>query len=137
MNTVQEFKLKLQNGITICSDLSESEVATVHDVNQRDMKNGYIWYKFPPIELNGEIVVFNLCFFQSQMQSLSISLSNPEKYGGSWSDFSESKEKLRAKDTEKWLSNIGHKVGKYSWGNIWAGYDSKGGFGHAVVSYAL
>lgn len=137
MNTVQEFKLELKNGIILCSDLSESEVAIVPDVNQRDIKNGYIWYAFPPIELKGEKVAFNLCFFQSQIQSINISLSNPEKYGGGWNDFSEAKEMMRAKDTEKWLSSIGHKVGKYTWGEIWAGYDSKGGFGHAVVRYAL
>ena len=137
MNIVQKFKLELQNGVTIHSDLPESEVAMIPDVNQRDIKNGYIWYAFPPIELNEEKVIFNLCFFQSKIQSLNISLSNLEKYGGGWNDFSEDKEKLRAKDTEKWLSNIGYKVGKYSWGEVWAGYDSKSGFGHAVVRYAL
>ena len=137
MNIVQEFKLELKNGITICSALPESEVAIVPGVNKRDIKNGYVWYAFPPIEINGGQVVFNLCFFQSKIQSLNISISNQEKYGDSWNDFSEAKEKLRAKDTEKWLSNIGHKVGKYSWGEIWAGYDSKGGFGHGVVRYAL
>src|SRR5690554_1669471 len=100
MNIVQEFKLELKNGITICSALPESEVAIVPGVNKRDIKNGYVWYAFPPIEINGEQVVFNLCFFQSKIQSLNISISNQEKYGDSWNDFSEAKEKLRAKDTE-------------------------------------
>jgi hypothetical protein len=134
---VREFRLDLKNGITLGSELSESEVSLMSDVNQRDMKNGYVWYALPPVEVIGEKIVFDLCFFKSKIQSLNMSISNPEKYGGSWSDFSERKEKLRAKDTEMWLSNIGYQVGKYSWGEIWAGYDSKGGFGHAVVRYVL
>jgi hypothetical protein len=137
MSTVQEFKLDLQNGITLCSELSESKVAVMPDVNKRDMKNGYVWYALPANEINGENIIFNLCFFHSIIQSLDISISNSEKYGGSWNDFSEAKERSRAKDTENWLSNIGYQVGKYSWGEIWAGYDAKGGFGHAVVRYAL
>ncbi|GEM_PF-3600779 len=137
MNPVQKFRLDLKNGLILSSELSESEVVVIPDVNIRDMKNGYIWYALPPVEMNGEKIVFNLCFFQSKLQSVNVSIANPELYGGSWNDFSEDKEKLRAKDTEKWLSNIGYKTGKYSWGVIWAGYDSKGGFGHAVVRYAL
>src|SRR5690606_17793481 len=101
------------------------------------MKNSYVWYTLPTVDINGELVVFSLCFFSSRIQSLSISIANTQKYGSCWNDFSEAKEKLRAKDTEKWLSSIGYQTGKYSWGEVWAGYDSKGGFGHAVVRYAL
>ncbi|MDP1539462.1 MAG: hypothetical protein Q8L72_02260 [Moraxellaceae bacterium] len=137
VSIVHEFKLDLRNGIVLCSELSESTVSSFPDVNQRDMKNGYVWYTLPIVDINGESVVFSLCFFNSRIQSLSISIANPQKYGSSWNDFSESKEKLRAKDTEKWLSSIGYQVGKYLWGAVWAGYDSKGGFGHAVVRYAL
>ncbi|MCC2607026.1 hypothetical protein [Planctobacterium marinum] len=134
---MQKFRLDLENGLILSSDLSESKVAVIPDVNKQDMENGYIWYALPLIEINGEKIVLNLCFFQSKLQSVNISISNPELYGTSWSDFSEDKEKLRAKNTEKWLSDIGYSTGKYSWGEIWAGYDSKGGSGHAVVHYAL
>lgn len=134
---MDEFKIDLLNGITISSSLSEADVANVPEASTRDMKNGYTWYALPPIEINGETIVFDICFFESKIQSINISISNADKYGGGWNDFSEAKEKLRAKDTEAWLSKIGYRTGKHSWGEVWAGYDSKGGFGHAVVRYAL
>lgn len=134
---MQEFRLDLPNRIIISSVLSETEVSALPDVNKRDIKNGYVWYSFPATEIKGEKIVFSICFFEGKIKSLNISISNPELYGGGWSDFSETKEKARAKDIEKWLSSIGYKTGKYSWGEIWAGYDSKGGSGHAVVQYAI
>ena len=106
---VQEFKLDLRNGITINSNLSESEISNIPDVNGRNLGNGYVWYALSPIEIGGEAIIFSLCFFQSKIQMLNVSVVNPDKYGSSWNDFSEAKEKLRAKDTEKWLSNIGYK----------------------------
>tara|TARA_R110001592_G_scaffold359327_1_gene665532 strand:- start:121 stop:528 length:408 start_codon:yes stop_codon:yes gene_type:complete len=134
---VQEFKLDLRNGITLSSDLSESEIAKMPNINERNLGNGYVWYTLSPIEIAGEVIICSLCFFQSKIQILNISIDNPDKYGCSWNDFSEAKEKLRAKDTEKWLFNMGYKVGKFSWGEIWAGYDPKAGSGHAGIRYAL
>ena len=134
---MQEFKLDLPNGITISSVLSETEVSVLSDVNKRDMKNGYVWYSFPSTEVKGKKISFELCFFEGVIQSINIAMLNSELYGGGWNDFSETKEKKRAKDTEKWLSSIGYKIGKYSWGEVWAGYDSKGGSGCGVVRYAL
>ena len=133
---MREFKFYLPNGIALGSDLSESKISEMHEVNERNLGNGYVWYTLPSIEINAESIIFSLCFFQSKIQSLNISISNPNKYGSGWNDFSEAKEKLRAKDIEKWLSNLGFQVGKFSWGEIWAGYDSKGGYGHAVIRYA-
>lgn len=134
---MQKFRLDLKNGLTLLSELSELEVSVYQDVHKRDMGNGYVWYSLLPVEMNGEKIVFNLCFFGAKLQNVNISLTNPELYGSSWNDFSEDKEKIRAKDTEKWLANIGYKTGKYAWGEVWAGFDSKGGIGHAIVRYAL
>ena len=134
---MQEFQIELQNGITINSKLNESDIAGLPNINQRDMNNGYVWYALPPTEINGEAIVFNICFFKTKIKSISVSISNPEKYGSGWNDFSEAKEKLRAKDTEAWLNRLGHYTGNYPWGQIWAGYDSKGGNGHGVIRYAL
>ncbi|WP_146168182.1 hypothetical protein [Pseudomonas mangrovi] len=134
---MKNFRLELKSGLIICSELSETEVAELPDTDKRDMNNGYIWYSLPPVEISGQRIIFSLCFFCSKLQSVNVAIVNPELYGSNWNDFSEEKEKLRAKDTEKWLMNIGYKTGKYSWGEIWAGFDSKGGFGHAVVRYSL
>jgi len=132
---MREFQVEV-GGITISSKLTEVEVSSLPEVTQRDMKNGYVWYALPPIKVNGEVVIFDICFYEEKIESVSIYISNPQKYGG-WSDFSEARQKSRAIDTEAWLSRLGHHVGNYPWGQIWSGYDSKGGSGHGVVRYAL
>ena len=128
------FNLKIKNSITVSSSLSESEVSAVPDVNVRDIKNGYVWYELPATSIDGQLAIITLCFFNQKIHSLTISLSNQEKYGDVWS---ESKERLRAEDTEYLLNELGYKTGKFSWGEIWCGYDAKSSGGYAVVSYAL
>ncbi len=68
---------------------------------------------------------------------ITFALYNPERYGHGWNDWSEAKERACATDTEKWLSNLGYKLGIFPWGEIWAGYDAKGGSGSAGVRYVL
>ena len=134
---MQEFKLEIPSRVTLSSVLREEDVSTLPDIVRDDLNNGYVWYTFPAVEINKEKIIFSLCFFKKKIQSIDLSISNPELYGGSWNDFSEEKEKARAKAIEQWLSNIGYKTGKYSWGEVWAGYNSKSGSGLAVIRYAL
>lgn len=134
---MRKFEIKLPNGIIISSKLLETEVAIIDDVRKNDMGNGYVLYCMPPVELNNEKIVFNLCFYNGALNSLNMSIYNPDLYGHGWNDFSEEKERACAKETENWLAINGYKTGKYSWGEIWAGYDAKSGSGHAGVRYAL
>ena len=132
---MDKFEIELNDGIRISSVLKEKDVSTLPNVHPRDIGNGYVWYWLPAVELDNLQVLFGLCFFSGELRDINVSLSNPDLYGGSWNDFSEEKEKLRAKHTEQWLAKRGYKTGTFQWGTIWAGYDSKGGFGHAVVRY--
>tara|TARA_R110001592_G_C12624293_1_gene698379 strand:- start:80 stop:484 length:405 start_codon:yes stop_codon:yes gene_type:complete len=132
---MQKFELELKNGMVISSALREDEVSALPAVHPRDIGNGYIFYWLPVIEFNEVNVVFGFSFLNGSLRDINVSLSNPELYGDNWDDFSEKKEKLRAKLTEEWLSQLGYKVGKFPWGSIWAGYEGKGGFGHAVIQY--
>ena len=132
---MKKFELDLNNGMVISAELQEAEVSALPGVHPRDIDNDYTWYWLPAIEINDLKVVFGLSFLEGSLKDINVSLSNPELYGGSWDDFSEKKEKLRAKHTEEWLTQIGYKVGTFPWGSVWAGYDGKGGFGHAVIRY--
>jgi hypothetical protein len=130
-----KFEIDTSEGIKISSDLNDEDVSSIQNVHPRDIGNGYVWYWLPPTAIDNLNVVFGVCFFEGKLQSVNISLSNPEIYGGGWDDFSEAKEKLRAQHTAEWLAKRGYKLGEFDWGSIWSGYDSKGGFGHAVVRY--
>lgn len=133
--TMTKFEIKLPNGIVLSSELTEGVVSKLPDVQPREIGNGYVWYLLPTFEIDAVQVVFDLCFWEGNLKDINLSLSNPDLYGNSWNDFSEAKETLRAKHTEKWLASKGYSVGKYTWGSVWAGYDGKGGVGHAVVRY--
>jgi hypothetical protein len=137
MKHMQEFKLFHPIGIEISSELKEADVSVLPEVSKRDMKNGYVWYRFLPVTISGEVIAISLCFFNGTLKELSLGLANPDLYGGGWNDWSEEKEKARARDTEKWLNSLGFNAGKYYWGEIWANYDAKGASGSAGVRFAL
>lgn len=129
------FELTLSNGINIYANLKELEISSLENIRKNDMNTGYVWYSFEPCEVLGEKIHISICFYKGKCDSISLALYNPEKYGAGWDDWSEEKEKACAKDTENWLAKIGYPTGNYSWGTIWAGYDPKGGLGHAGVRF--
>ena len=138
MKHLQEFKLSHPVGVEISAILKETDVSALLGINKRDMNNGYVWYYLKSVIISGEAISFNLCFFQGALKEISLVLSNPELYGsGDWNDWSEEKERARAKDTERWLNSMGFNVGSYQWGVIWAGYDLKGARGSAGIRYTL
>ena len=77
----------------------------------------------------------SLCFHNSALDSLSLALTDAALYGASWSDWSEERERLRARHTEDWLLALGYPAGTFSWGEVWAGYDPKGASGGGGVRY--
>jgi len=134
-NSMKRFQLKLTDGFMINSELIESHVSNLSGISQRNMGNGYVWYTLPPSEIATETVTVDICFFQSNLESLKVSIFNPDKYGHGWDDYSEHKQRLRAEDTKLWLKRLGYDVGKHQWGDIWAGYDLKSGSSFAVIRY--
>ena len=134
MNT-REFVLKHPCGLTISRRLAESDVAAVHGTTKQDMGTGFIWYSLPLATINGSKVAMSLCFHKSVLDSLHLALSDPALYGASWSDWSEDRERLRARHTEDWLRALGYMTGTFAWGDVWAGYDLKGASGGGCVRY--
>jgi hypothetical protein len=58
------------------------------------------------------------------------------KFGSSWDDWTEQKERSRVGWLAEFLKSCGAPVGSYPWGKVEALYDAKGGQGLAMVSYA-
>ena len=130
---MEKYVLELSNGIIVSPTLSQVSVSSKNDVIKNDMKNGYVWYSLASVYLKDTEISISFCFLNNNLMSFRIGLINKEKYGGSsWSDFSEVKEKQRAKDTEKWLNESGIKK-ECTWGRFSFGYDAKSASGAAVV----
>jgi hypothetical protein len=129
-----DFMLVHPCGFTISRHLTESDIANIDGITKQDMGTGYIWYSVPSADLSGSMVAVSLCFHKGILDRLQVAVET----GGeavSWDDWSEEKERLRAEHTDNWLSRIGYPPGKYDWGEVWAGYDPKGGFGGGSVRY--
>jgi hypothetical protein len=129
------FSFEHDSGIRISRALTIAEVERVAGVRRADMTTGYIWYYLPETKTGSTRILVSLCFCRDQLDSVSFAASNPELYGSNWSEWTEPKEQMRARDTEAFLRHLGFPQGEYDWGDVWAGYDSKGGSGHATIKY--
>ena len=129
-----EFILDHPSGLRLSRSLREAEVATLAGVGKRDMGTGYVWYSLPIWNPESDNILISLCFHSGTLDSISVALYDPD-LGSSWSDCSEEKERTRADRTEAWLAAQGYPTGTFPWGEIWADYDPKGGFGSAGIRY--
>jgi hypothetical protein len=129
-----EFTFDHPCGLRISRNLCESDVASLDGVSRRDMRTGYVWYSMPGVAVGSHKVTMSLCFRSGLLDSVSIAVGDAD-LGSSWSDWTEEKERTRAKRTEDWLAAQGYATGTYSWGDVWAGYDAKGGSGSAGIRY--
>lgn len=69
------------------------------------------------------------------LESIHFSLVSSEFDSGS-NDWSQEKEMTRKIANDKWLESNGLIPGnKYQWGEVWSGYDPKGGFSSVVIRY--
>lgn len=129
-----EFTFDHPSGLRISRDVRESDVASLEGVSMRDMGTGFVWYSVPSVASESDEVLMSLCFRLGLLDSISIAVSDAD-LGSSWSDWSEEKERTRAKRTAAWLAAQGYVPGTFTWGEIWVGYDAKGSSGSAVIRY--
>ena len=129
------FSLKHPCGLRVERALHESSLSTRADVEARDMRNGYVWYRLPSAEIVGHQIAMSLCFYRGALESISIA-DEDLRYGASWDDWSEEKERARADATKRWFAALGYEVGSYPWGEVWTGFDAKSASGGGGVRFA-
>lgn len=128
------FSLEHPCGLHIERGLRESTLSNRVDVEVRDMHTGYVWYDLPKAEITGHQIAISLCFCRGTLESISVA-DTDDSYGADWDDWSEEKEKARAEATKRWFSALGYSVGSYSWGEIWAEFDTKSASGGGGVRF--
>ncbi len=131
----KDFELLHPLGVCIARALTLSALPTAApgaSLARREMGNGWIWVRLPAF-LDGDVVVdISLGFNGEQLEHIDLCDANL-KYGAGWEDGSEQQERLRADSIGAWLAGKGYAPGRYSWGEVWAGYDPKSGSGSAAV----
>ena len=133
-SAIPPFALVYPSGVRIHRDMTEDDAASIEGHGWRDLRNGYVWYKLPSVVIEGEEIGMSLCFFHGRLSMVTLAVID-DRFGTSWSDWSEEKERARTAATEGWLDRIGFPVGKYPWGLIFAEFDHRGGGGGGGVRY--
>ena len=136
MTALNTFELHHPLGVRIASTLTVPDLlSVVPAVVPTDMRNGWEWYPLPPFPDGEALVAISLGFNSGKLELITIADVNV-KFGASWSDWSEEKERLRASSIGSWLKHRGISAGTYQWGSIWVGYNAKDNFGSAAVRFA-
>ncbi len=133
------FSLDHESGLSISAVLSESDVTSAISAEDglkvRNLKNGWVWYTLPPMKVEALKAAVSLAFENGRLKIIQLAHIDASLYGNGWSDWDESKEKLRAKNTEKMIQALGFSIGNFSWGSIWCGYDAKSGSSNGIITF--
>ena len=133
----QEFVLNHPSGLRISRELLEAAfIDSTAGRNARvlDMRTGWKWYQLPVLSDGDMTVGISLGFESGRLRQVTLGDASTE-LGSSWDDWSEAKEQLKADRIRDWLAVMGLAPGIYHWGEVWAGFDPKGGFGGATIRY--
>jgi hypothetical protein len=135
--SVVEFQLAHPAGLRVTQHLTEAQLIAVMpavEASTSDMGTGWVWYRLPAFPDADVSVVVSLAFNRGVLEEISLADASP-RYGANWNDWSEERERARAASIGAWLSARGFPAGSYSWGQVWWGYDAKGGGGSAAVRF--
>lgn len=130
-----EFILEHPSGLRISRHLKEAEVAVLEGVVRREAGADCLWYTLPPFASGGMDLVVSLYFFRGRLGSLNLAPSDPGTGGSGWDAWSEKCERKSAELAKGWLKAMGYRTGTHAWGEVWAGYDAKSGWGGGTVRY--
>jgi hypothetical protein len=123
-------------GVSLGRETRPADVVSIEGAEFSETIPGSGYYRIPPFTAYGELVACLVYVSGNRVTQLSFGLADPEKYGSSWEDATEAKERQCAEDTEKWLAHLGVPSGEYSWGTVWTGFDMKGFSGGGLVRYS-
>ncbi|WP_312287152.1 hypothetical protein [Chryseobacterium gleum] len=133
---LETFSTGLYKGMSL-DQLKQSDFYREKYNDVWDVKTGYFWYYFKPIEIQGYQVSFSLCFFENQLDIVHM---NTWENGDAkdWSEWTEEKEMnvfyrnntfltkiLNRSPTQKKKNPYPSCTFKFSWGNVWSVYDPR------------
>jgi hypothetical protein len=128
---MKHFAINHPLGFVIDANFDETKAIQAGTLT-REIGNGHRWYGLPTIKQGVTEIDVSLCYYATKLIHIHFTAQGDE-FGTSWDDFSEEKERKRARKTEQWLTSINLKPGTYGWGTVWCGYDLKASFSYAAL----
>ena len=110
-------------------DIGESQ-------SEIDMGNGWKWYNVGNVKVAELYFIISFGFLNDRLNQLSLGFSN-SKYDLSkgWESWNEKEERRNAVVFDNWLKAELGSGKTFSWGEVWADYDEKGGSSSIGIRY--
>lgn len=118
----------------LCAEIKKFDIG--ESQTERDVGNGWTWLDVRNVKIADVYYIFSFAFYHDQLKELSFVFS-PTKYdlGKGWESYSEKEERRNAIIFNNWLmAELGAEK-KFSWGEVWAGYDEKGSNSDIGIRY--
>lgn len=133
------FELLHPQGLRIARGLGAKQLVGDHAAlieRCSEPGDGWAMYRLHPWMDGGLCLGVDLMFRHGLLAECHLWHDDDALYGSSWDDWSERKERQRARALRDWLAARGSPVGVYGWGEVWASYEPRRGFGGGGVRYA-
>ena len=94
---------------------------------QWDQGNGWSWLQENNVFVDNKYFVIQFGFFENNLKQISFCVSDTKfNFDKGWDTWSEEKELADLKKYKAWLANELGTQKDFSWGTVWATYDTKG-----------
>lgn len=133
------FELLHPQGLRIARGLSSAQLLHAHAAlveTSSEPGAGWATHRLHPWMDGGLRLGVELMFHHGLLAECHLWRDDGATCAGSWEGWSERKERQRARALRDWLAARGSPVGVYAWGEIWAQYEPRSGFGGGGVRYA-
>jgi hypothetical protein len=104
-----------------------------------DMTNGYKWLHVGNVKVREEYYNLSFCFFNEELIMLTF-IVDDNKFDLSknfWDTWDEVEERNKALKYKQWLISELGSAGQFSWGQVSADYDPRGGSSGISIKYDL
>jgi hypothetical protein len=128
-----EPKVTLGADLTLTSFLQSTLAKTIGD--KLVGGEGYQTFWFKQHHASGGLTLaVGLCFQNERLENVELQNDDPA-FGTSWDDWSEAKELSRKQSHDRWLNKCVGGRRNFPWGEVWSGYDERGGSSSIVIRY--
>ena len=128
----------LSENLVISSQTVPSQILNYfkhEEVKLVELKNGWVHYQLENFEIQDKYFKFDLAFFGESLKSISFTFQFQTYEPSSWDAWSEKEELQKCALYENWLTSEVGVYRNFSWGEIGAYYDKRGGGANMVIRY--
>lgn len=131
--------IELATGQVIYPSMSLERIKSMgigESQTEREIGNGWIWHDVRNVQIQDQYFSIAFAFYNNKLNIITLIINNTRFNSNNGADpWSEKEEMQRAIIFNNWLNAEIGSERTFSWGEVWAGYDPKGGFSSITIRY--